>query len=160
MASWKGWKQWVRYRNQEMEIRNLAVGMNSTVDLTQDLHIIMLDYDIDEQIKVEESIQEAQDFWGLSDCYIFKTEHGFHAFFWYDLVPYDRLKMIIAFAKYVDPMYKYISRFYDHKTIRVAGKYKHKDIKFVKIIPGVREPSPEEQQIGMMKRQEHTYLLG
>lgn len=158
MASWKGFKQWLRFRKQEMQVRNLAIGMNSTVDMTRDRHIIMLDYD---QVMVEEvraSVEELQLFWGLSDCDIFRTKNGFHAFFWYDVVPYDRLKMIINYARDVDPMFKYISRFYDHKTVRVAGKYKDRDIEFIERIAGPREPTAEERELGGMKKQEHKML--
>jgi hypothetical protein len=159
MVSLKGFRQWLKLKNQEMEIRSLAIGINSTVDLTQDKHIVMLDYDIHDIKKVIESVYELQGFWDLSDAFIFRTKNGHHAFFWYDQVPYGRLKQIIEYARYVDPMFKYISRFYDHKTIRVAGKYAHKDICFVKRIAGARQPTQSEMDIGTMKRQEHASLL-
>jgi len=134
--------------------------MNSTVDLTQDLHIVMLDFDIKDVEKVIESVYELQDFYNLSDAFIYSTKNGFHVFFWYDHVPYGRLKQIIEFARYVDPMYKYISRFYDHKTIRASGKYKHRDIRFAMEVGGKREPSTIEKRIGEMKRSEHRMLSG
>jgi len=143
-----------------MEIRNLAIGMNSTVDMTQDLHIVMLDYDIEDIEKVKESVWELQSFWKLSDAQIFRTRHGHHVFFWYDIVPYGRLKMIIEFARYVDPMFKYISRYYDHKTIRTSGKYKEKDIFFRIEMAGVRLATEAERMIGEMKKQEHALLMG
>jgi hypothetical protein len=145
-------------RRKEMEIRSLAVGMNSTVDITRDLHIVMMDYDIAEKAKVIESVRELQKFWRLSDCELFRTKHGYHAFFWYDHVPYGRLKMIIEFARYVDPLYKAISALYDHKTIRVAGKYPERDIVASGFIIGSRRPSVEEKELGDMKRMEHTQL--
>jgi hypothetical protein len=159
MVSLKGFFKWRKLRRQEMEVTNVAIGMNSSVDVTKDLHIVMLDYDIKDLNLVCESVWELQEFWGLSDCDIFRTKNGFHAFFWYDHVPFERLKMIINFAKYVDPMFKYISRYYDHKTIRVSGKYANRDIWFVKRIAGVRKPQEEESQIGSMKRQEHAALV-
>lgn len=152
-------KAWLKLRREEMEIRNIAIGMNSTVDITSDVHIVMLDYDVDDIDAVIESVKELQEFWNLADASIFRTKNGFHVFFWYDHVPYGRLKMIIDFARYVDPMFKYISRLYDHKTIRVAGKYGFKDIRFVKNVPGKRCPTKKELELGSLKKAEHAALL-
>lgn len=158
MVSVKGFKQWLQMKDQEIQIQNLAIGMNSTIDITQDIHIIMLDYDIKDISKVIESVHELQSFWNLSDADIFRTKNGHHAIFWYDQIPYGRLKQIIEFAKYVDQMYKYISKYYLHKTIRVSGKYTYKDIVFVKKIVGKRVPSEEQITLGDMKRKEHKVL--
>lgn len=160
MASWKGFKQWLRYRDQEMAIKTLAIGMNSTIDVTKDRHIIMLDYDDVSIDDVKKSVQELQLFWGLADCDIYSTKNGFHVFFWYDIVPYERVKMVISYARGVDPMFKYISRYYDHKTIRVSGKYAVKDREFVERVAGVREPTAEERELGGMKHQEHDLMSG
>jgi hypothetical protein len=158
VSFWNGFKQWAKFEKQEMEIRNLAVGINSTVDLTKDLHIIMLDYDIKDKALVVESVMELQDFWHLSDAWIYSTKNGFHAYFYHDLVPYGRLKLIIEYARYVDPMYKYISRYYDHRTIRVSKKYAEKDIQFVEIIKGKRVCTAQERELGDMKMNERNLL--
>lgn len=159
MSLWQRIKDWRKADRQLQELRSVAIGMNSGVDIVRDAHIIMLDYDIGALDVVEHSIKELMEFWGLSDAWIFKTRNGFHVFFWYDQIPFSRLRMIIEFARDVDPMYKYISKFYDYKTIRVAGKYKEKDIKFVKRLSGRRLPSQDELVIGEMKRKEHISLL-
>lgn len=151
-------RDWWKLRNAEMQLRQSAVGMNSSIG--DDKHIVMLDYDVKNREKVVESVEELQKFWNLSDCYIFRTKNGYHAFFWFDQIPYERLRMIVDYAKYVDPMYKYISRFYAHKTIRVQGKYTVQDIAFEGIVPGQRDPSDDEWEIGEMKRKEHANLIG
>jgi len=153
-----GFRRWIRLNRIDMELRSFAVGMNSTVDFTEDRHIIMLDYDIKDFSRIERSVAELQSFWNLSDADVFASKNGHHVFFWYDIVPYGRLRIIIDFARDVDVMFKYISRFYDHKTIRVSGKYLWSDIKFVKRIPGLRSPSKEEFDIGELKRREHLLL--
>jgi hypothetical protein len=158
VSFWNGFKQWAKFEKQEMEIRNLAVGINSTVDLTKDLHIIMLDYDIKDKALVVESVMELQDFWHLSDAWIYSTKNGYHVYFFHDIVPYGRLKLIIEYARYVDPMYKYISRYYDHKTIRAAGKYKEQDIIFIERLKGVRVPTAIERELGDMKMNERNLL--
>jgi len=159
MGFLKGLRQWLRMNKQEMELKSLAIGMNSSVDITQDLHIIMLDYDVEDIALVEESVKELQEFWRLGEAEIFRTKHGYHVFFWFNIVPYGRLKMIIEYAKFVDPLYKYISRFYNHRTIRVAGKYDHQDIVFVKVIKSKQYvPTAYERDIGSMKREEHRSL--
>jgi hypothetical protein len=160
MVSLKGFKLWKRKNQMEQELRALAIGMNSTVDFTQDLHIVMLDYDIDDFEKVTESVWELQEFWGLADAHIIRTAAGYHAFFFWDLVPYARLRQIIDYARFVDPLYKYISRFYNHKTIRVSGKYKKRDLQYIGIIRGIRQPTLFEQEIGNMKLEEYMALSG
>lgn len=159
MVSIKGFKQWLKMSKQEMQLRSFAVGMNSTVDFTKDLHILFLDYDIDNLVHVEESVKELQAFWRLGDAEIFRTKHGHHVFFWFDIMPYSRVRQIIEYARYVDPLYRYISRFYDHKTIRVAGKYKERDIVFVKRLKGKKRLFGWERDLGEMKREEHKIML-
>lgn len=153
-------KQWSAARKKEMRLRSVAIGVNSTIDYTQDIHIIMLDYDLKDIQRVRESIFELQEFWNLSDAFIYRTKNGHHAFFWYDHVPYGRLKQIIEYARYVDPLYKFISRYYDHKTIRAAGKYAYNDIEFVEKVEGIRAPTDEEFQLGRMKYAEHQSFTG
>jgi hypothetical protein len=125
-----------------------------------DLHIVMLDYDVNDRQIVVESVEELQEFWKLSDAYVFKTKNGYHVFFWFDQCPYERVRMIIDYARSVDPMYKYVSRFYAHKTIRVKGKYEIRDIAFEGVIPGKRDPTDDEWEIGELKRIEHARLIG
>jgi hypothetical protein len=159
MVSFSGFKKWLSSRKLEAELSSLAVGMNSSVDFVDDCHIVMLDYDVKDVQKVIESVWELQDFWNLSDADVFRTKNGFHVFFWFDHVPYDRLRMIVSFARFVDPMYKYISRYYSHKTIRVSGKYAHRDIWFVQTVEGVRDPEDSEFQVGRMKKAEHAHFV-
>jgi hypothetical protein len=146
------------FRKKDMYLREFAVGMNSDVDMSKDLHILFLDYDKVSLAEVEESVIECQQFWSLSDCFIYKTRNGFHAYFYYDIMPYSRIKLIIEYAKYVDDMFKYISKYYTYKTIRVAGKYKERDISFVKVILGKRIPTAKELELGDMKRKERHIL--
>ena len=152
------YKRWTALKRAEMELRSLAIGINSSVDLTDDRHLIMLDYDIGDLELVKDSLREAQAFWCLGDAEIFRTKHGYHVFFWYDHVPFTRLRMIIDYARRVDPMYRFITRYYDHKTVRVAGKYADPDIHPVCILPGCRNPTGHEQELGMMKRGEYAEM--
>jgi len=160
MWSVKGFKQFLRMRKQEQELTAFAIGINSSVDITQDKHVIFFDFDVCDQKKVEKAIIEAQQFWALTDCYLFSTTHGFHGIIFHSIVPYSRLRMIIEYTDLVDNMFKYVSKFYNYKTIRVAGKYKEKDIHFVKIIKGVRKPTSEEWELGELKRMEHQSMIG
>jgi len=162
MGFFKFLKQYKNYRyKQEMDfkISSLAIGINSSVNISDDLHVLMLDYDVQDIFKVVESVRELMSFWRLSDAFIFRTTKGHHVFFWYDIMPYNRVRLIVDYAKYVDPLYKYVSRFYDYKTIRVAGKYLFKDIFFVTVIKGVRVPSVVERELGDLKRSEHKSLM-
>jgi len=135
------------------------VGFNSSVNIEDNVHILMLDFDIKDIVKVKESVRECQEFWNLADAYIYETKNGFHVLFYYDHMPFERCKMIIDYAKHVDPMFKYISKFYSHKTLRTAGKHKRNDIKFKLLVPGMREPMQPEWLLGELKRREHGHLL-
>jgi hypothetical protein len=152
-------KCFLKFRKQEMLLQSAAIGMNSSVDIARDRHIVMLDYDVKDRDVVVRSIEELQRFWNLSDAYVFSTKNGFHVMLWYDIIPYSRLVMIINYAADVDPMFKQISRFYLHKTLRVEGKHPYRDIKFSGIVRGVRAPTGEEWEIGELKRKEHLMLV-
>lgn len=158
MSTFRKFLKWWRMRNAHKEMQSVAIGMNSTVSFEKDRNILMLDYDTKEEKDVIQSIKELQEFWNLSDCYLYGTENGYHALFYYDIIPYERCRMIIEYAREVDPMYKYISRYYSHKTLRIAGKHKG-DIKFKLLIPGIRVPTKEEREIGNLKKKEHKLLL-
>jgi len=160
MVSFRGFKKWLRFRQLERDLRNIAVGINSTVDFAEDRHIVMLDYDTDDFKKVKRSVEELQRFWKLSDFFIFRTKHGYHALGFYDHIPYGRLRMIIEFARDVDLLYKYISRYHNHRTLRVIGKHKLRDIEFVTLLQGVRTPTKQEFEIGELKRKEHMVMIG
>lgn len=159
MANFFRYLKWLQHRNDEKTLQDLAIGFNSSVNIEENMHILMLDYDIKDIRKVKESIRECQEFWDLADCYIYETKNGFHALFYYDHMPFERCKMIIDYAKYVDPMFKYISKFYSHKTLRTAGKHKEADIHLRLLVPGMREPEELEWTLGELKRKEHKALL-
>ncbi len=146
------------FRREDRELRDFAIGMSSEVNIKKDLHMLFLDFDQAELEDVEESVKECQKFWNLSDCFIYKTRNGYHAYFFYDIMPYPRVVMILNYAKYVDDMFRFISRYYDYKTIRQSGKYKTPDIKFVKVLKGPRDPTAWELEIGELKRKERGYL--
>lgn len=148
---------WNYFGRQDKELRDFAIGMSSEVNIKKDLHILFLDYDQATLEEVEESIAELQRFWELSDSFVYKTRNGYHAYFYYDIMPYSRVVMILNFAKYIDDQFRFISRYYDYKTIRVTGKYKEKDISFVKMLKGPRLPTALEAELGDMKRKEREF---
>jgi hypothetical protein len=154
-------KKFVRFvRKDKMhDLREFAIGLNSNI--SSDSHIIFLDYDTKAQnmafVEVEYDIRELIRHFDLSDAEIFQTHNGYHCFWWYDHVPYSRLKMIINYSR-CDPMFKYISKFYNYKTIRAAGKYQELDIMWYKVVKGQRSPSPKEVEIGGLKRKEYFGL--
>jgi hypothetical protein len=152
-------KRMFRYfKSEDLYLEAMAIGMNSFVDLEKDEHMLFLDYDVKDYVKVSDSIKELQNFFNLSHAFIYQTEKGFHAFFFYDNeLPYSRIQLILNYAKHVDPMFKFIGKYYDHKTIRVAGKYKYQDIKFYDIIKA-RDPTLAEIKVADMKRAEYTML--
>ena len=99
MRLWKGWKLWLSKRELEKKVRSLAVGVNSTISIEDDIHVIFLDFDTNEFWKVKNSVRECQKFWNLADAYVYKTLHGFHAIFYEDQVPYERVLMIVNYIQ-------------------------------------------------------------
>jgi hypothetical protein len=160
MGLWSSVRLWWAARESERKLQHLAIGVNSTVDIENDEHVVMLDFDTADLEKVRRSVKELQEQWNLSSACLYRTKHGYHAIFWYDQVPFERVKMLVNYARYVDPMFKYISRYYDHKTLRVAGKYAKGDVVFDRVVPGKRPPSKQELVRGEMKRKEHAALMG
>jgi hypothetical protein len=152
-------RRMLRYFKQEdMYLSAMALGMNSYVDIENDKHMLFVDYDIKDYGRVHNSIKDLQGFWSLSHAFVYATAKGYHAFFFYDNdLPYSRIKMILDYAKDIDPMYRFISRLYDHKTIRVAGKYKEQDIKFHSVVKG-RTPTADEILVADAKRKEYSLL--
>ena len=148
MSFWRLLRKVWRHRNDELVVRYTAVGMNSTVDAERDRHVLLADYDAVPLERVIDSVKELQRFWNLSDAYVFRTRNGYHIMWFYDIMPFGRVKLILEYASWVDPMFKFISRYYNYKTIRVQGKYPEKDIRFVGIVYGDREPTQEEWDIG------------
>jgi hypothetical protein len=160
MGIWAEFRKFRKlWKRREQDLSQFAIGVNSTVSIQEYLHAVFLDYDIQDMDKIRESVKEVQRFWNLTDAYLYRTTNGYHAIIWHSHVPYGRLKQIVEFAAYVDPMYKAISNQYWHKTLRVAGKYAKQDIVFERIMPGVRKPSEDEWSRGEMKRKEHAQLL-
>lgn len=144
------------YREEHL-LREFAIGMNSFINKEHGVHIVMLDYDTDSLEFVLKDLKELIAFFSLSHCEVFRTHKGFHAFFWYDHVPYSRLRMIIDYSR-CDEQYKYISRYYDHKTIRASGKYSQLDTSFVVGLRGARTPTQEQLELGLLKRREYFAL--
>jgi hypothetical protein len=156
---WKMLKSYIRY-SKEAQLRDVAIGMNSFIDREHNIHLLMLDYDEVSYERVESSVKEIQSFWKLSDAFIYKTRRGHHVIFYFDHMPYSRVKMIINFARDIDEQFRYISRYYSYKTLRVCGKYQDQDIQFKTIIPGIRQPTLVEVEKGSAKKMEHDLLMG
>ncbi len=138
--------------------RNFAIGLNSYINKSKNLHFLFLDYDTKDLNYVLDDCKELTMFFNLSDFEVYATNNGFHVFFWFDNnIPYSRLKMIIDYSR-CDDMFKFISHSYDYKTVRAKGKYNYKDIIFKGKFLGVRKPSRTERQIGLLKKREYNLL--
>jgi hypothetical protein len=144
------------YREEHL-LREFAIGMNSFIDKSKNIHMVLLDYDTESLESVIEDARELISFFGLAKAEVFRTQKGFHVFFWHDHVPYSRLRMIIDYSR-CDEQYKYISRYYDHKTIRASGKYSQLDTSFVVGLRGARTPTQEQLELGLLKRREYFAL--
>ena len=153
-------KRFIRFLKQDNKfVEKYCIGINSYIDDIKDQHIIMIDYDDLSKEETIKDIRRLQQIWKLGKADIFSTNNGYHVFFFWDFVPYSFLKLIIETSR-ADKMYKYISRFYNYKTIRVSGKYKELDIKFVKRIKPRRVEfiTDKDWKLGQLKRTEYLNL--
>jgi hypothetical protein len=142
---------------RDNEMQDFAIGINSYIDKDKDLHCLFIDYDIPDLEFVRMDLSELVQHFHLSDYEIYSTSKGYHIFFWFDHIPYSRVKMILDYSR-CDYMFKNISKFYSYKTIRCVGKYKNLDIKFIGKFTGVRKPTQYQLEIGGLKRQEYIRL--
>lgn len=145
---------------KEIKQRNYAIGLNSTIDVDKDKHMLFLDYDTNNLSDVLSDVKELVEFWNLSDFEIFSTIRGNHVFFWYDNnLPYSRVKMILNFSR-CDNLFKYIKRYYNHSTIRASGKYRngYSDLRYIGKFTGKRKHTKEEHELGELKRKEYLLL--
>jgi hypothetical protein len=143
---------------REIKQRQFAIGINSFIDKEKDRHMLFLDYDTNNLNEVLDDCNELSNFFNLSDFEVYRTSNGFHTFFWYDnSLPYSRVRMIINYSR-CDIMFKYISKLYDHKTVRVSGKYKVRDIFYCGKFSGHRTPTNDERELGELKKQEYLSL--
>jgi len=143
---------------QEIQDRQIAIGINSYTNIERDEHMLMLDYDTKNILTVMNDTKELSSFFHLSDYEIYRTNNGYHVFFWYDnTLPYSRLKLIIDYSR-CDTSYKYISRYYNYKTIRASGKYLIQDITYIGAFTGKRIPTKDEREIAALKQKEYRAL--
>lgn len=151
------YKQFIRYiKKDNLLLEQFAIGINSFIDKKNNFHCVMLDYDGCSLNFVTKDVKELQEHFKIGDVDVFSTSQGFHCFGWYDSIPYERLRMIVDYSN-CDPMFKYISRYYDHKTIRASGKYQDLDTKFIKRIIS-KHFKPVDTMIGELKRNEYLEL--
>jgi hypothetical protein len=151
----------IRYLSKkEKQERQYAIGISSYLNKgdKNELHVVILDYDMKDFSKVLKDVNELVKFFNLSSYECYSTRCGFHIFFWYDHVAYSRLKMIINYSNYIDPLYKFISTKYDTKVLRASGKYKDNDINFIGYFNGVRTATKDERELGNLKRKEYIEL--
>ena len=150
----------VKRDKDEIDLRGVALGMNSFIDQKNDVHCVLLDYDTSNDLFVMADVCEIMEHFKLADCELYETAQGFHAIFFYDHIPYSRLVQIINFSR-CDEQFKNISRYYNHKTIRSAGKYRQLEIKFFKeILSPFRRRTDHEMRLGLLKKEEYLRLHG
>lgn len=114
--------------NQKREFENdLCIGLKPN-----DYPVI--DYDIQDEIKVENDINSLREKFNLKSCLLFKTRKGFRAVFIFDKVSDEQYIKILKTSKYVDKRFVFMMQCLSRSN-RVAGKYSEPDFRFVKVIP-------------------------
>jgi hypothetical protein len=136
----------------------IAIGTSSLIDSKQNLHIPYLDYDNKTIEEVATDLQKLTKRFQLRTGYIFKSHNGFHAIFPFDVRSWKEVKNIIRNSR-VDWRYKSFADEYGRTFLRVAGKYKKFDIKFVGITKSPYSASHDECIIGNGILESHEDLF-
>jgi hypothetical protein len=137
-----------------METEKFYMAAGLTNKISKDEYFLVIDYDQGDLSLVEGDIRELQLEFNLSDCSVFKTKMGFHAYFFKDNgLSADSIGKILSSSKQVDP--KFVQS-WDHfssrgegVTLRTSGKYERRDIHFSRNISGVRPASPIEESVAI-----------
>jgi len=135
-----------------------AMGVSSLVDKGNDLHFPMLDYDTKDLQNILEDLHKLTFKHELKTCYLYGTRKGFHAIFPFDIRHWNEVQNIIWDAG-VDWRYKSFAQQYKRVFLRVAGKYKDQDIKFVGVSKSPFRPTHEECLIGNSIIEMHESLF-
>jgi len=125
-----------------------ALGISSKIDKENNLHIPMIDYDINDFEIVYFDIIKLIKKFKLHDCFVYKTRKGFHAKFPYDLMDWDLAKKIIYSSK-ADWRFKSLADEYGRVVLRLAGKYKKLDITPFMIIKSPYQLTETQKEMGM-----------
>jgi len=101
-----------------------------------------LDYDTENLLAVEHDIARLQEKFRLGKAALMKTEHGYHAiFFWNNRMSWKQILEIIDYSIIVDPKFKEFKHDTGFSRIRILGD----DIKMFKII---KSPHQEASDMG------------
>lgn len=135
-----------------------ALGVSSIVNRKYNLHIPMLDYDNKTLEEVVLDLWKLTNKFKLKTAYVYQTRMGFHALFPFDMMGWDEVKKVIKSAR-VDWRFKSFCDEYGRVYLRVSGKYKDHDIKFVGVTKSPYRPTHEEAEIGNGILQMHEELF-
>lgn len=99
-----------------------TLGLNSNTE--DNLHIIMLDFDINDIIQVKKDILNIIELFNLSSFYVLKSTQGFNAFC-LDKVSLLRLIVILNNCENVDNNYILMTDKRNYSTIRIGDDKKY-----------------------------------
>lgn len=115
---------------------------------------LTLDYDGVNSSAVADDVKALQRAFSLSDAWLYRTGSGFHAHFFNDnSLSAEAVGNILRASKAADPRFVeswgHFSAKGEGVTLRVAGKYRRRDVFYYDRIPGVREPSLFEKSVAL-----------
>ncbi len=123
-------------------------------------HYPAIDYDSHDFYQVKYETRELQKLFKLHDGFIYETNKGFHVVYFYDnKLSFSKVLQIILTSSADEKFKKMISKL-KGCCIRVVGKYKKNDIKFLKTIPSEAYLNDEERMIGDSLRRFHDSFIG
>ena len=130
---------------------NIASSLSNR--LGEDRYYAALDFDGAKLLDIESEVKSLQAEFGLSDAWLYRTKNGFHAHFFNDnRLTHGGFTKVLAASKLVDPRFR--ESFAREQeggkriTIRAAGKYAERDVRFFKVLPGLREPAFADLNMG------------
>lgn len=140
-----------------------SIGTWVSNKIANNEYFLVFDYDNVDKLSVVKEIEKLQKQFNLSDAQIFKTNNGFHVYYFYDnSLSAEQIKKIFSASEFVDhhfvSNFETLSKEWLGVVIRTGGKYENNDIIPADNISG-REPTLIEKSVGETIRNLVSYQL-
>jgi hypothetical protein len=138
-------------------------GIFSKIGHANGLQPLFADFDWTSLAEVEKAVRELQQKWKLGDAFIYASvESSFHAKFYYDWLPFEKIIAILESNPAIDEGFVEIAKKIGGCVLRTCAKPERPAPKFVEVIESEfqRNKSGAEKDWGDLLRMSVEALLG
>ncbi len=138
-------------------------GVYSNIPAANGLQPLFADFDWTSLQKVEKAVRELQQKWKLGNAFIYASvQSSFHAKFYYDWLPFEKIIEILESHAAIDSGYVKIAKRINGCVLRTCAKPERAAPKFVKVIESEfqKNKSKREKDWGDLLKLSVEALLG